>query len=54
MQEKATLGGLEYGIKGGIHAVRILRQQHAQEEDWRFLLVDVHNEFIENTRTSML
>ena len=52
--KKQRRRGLEDSIEGGIHMVRILWQQHAQEEDWRFLLVDVHNEFIENTRTAML
>ena len=32
--------GLEVGIKGGIHVMRLLFQQHSQEEDWGFLLID--------------
>jgi hypothetical protein len=32
--------GLEAGIKGGIHAMRLLRQTHTEEEEWGFLLVD--------------
>ena len=47
-------GGLEVGIEGGVHAVRLLWQQHAQEEDWGFLLIDMHNVFNENNRTAML
>ena len=37
--------GLEEGIKGGINAVRLMWQQHSQEEDWGFLLIDAHNAF---------
>ena len=32
---------LEDSIKGGIHAVRLLCQQHAHEENWAFILIDV-------------
>ena len=46
--------GLEVGIQGGIHAVRLLWKQHAQEEDWGFLLVESHNAFNEEKRTPML
>ena len=37
--------GLEAGIEGGIHAVRLLWQQHAQLEDLVFLFVDACNSF---------
>ena len=29
-------GGLEAGIEGGTHAVRLLWQQHDQGEDWGY------------------
>ena len=38
-------GGLEVGIEGGVHAVRLLWQQHAQLEDLVFLFVDACNSF---------
>ena len=47
-------GGLEAGIKGGIHLVRILWQKHAQESDWEFLLIDAHNSSNEEKHTFML
>ena len=34
--------------------MRILWQQHAQEEDWGFLLIDARNEFNEDNRTDIL
>ena len=46
--------GPEAGIKGGAHAVRLLRKQYAQEEDWGFLLVDAQNAFNEENCTSIL
>ena len=46
--------GLEIGIKEGIHAVRLLWQKHAHEEDWGFLLIDAQNAFNEENRTAML
>ena len=42
------------GIEGGIHTVKLLWKQHAQEEDWGFLVIDVRNAFNEENRTSML
>ena len=33
-------GGSEAGVEGGIHGLRILWNQHTQEEDWVFLLID--------------
>ena len=41
-------------LSGGVHVMRILWQQHAQEEDWGFLLIDAHNAFIEENRKAML
>jgi hypothetical protein len=35
--------GLEPGIKGEIHAMRLLWQTHKAEEEWGFLLVDANN-----------
>ena len=47
-------GGLEAGIEGGIHVVRLLWQKQSQEEDWRFLLIDARNAFNEENRKAML
>ena len=47
-------GGLEAGIKGAIHAMRVLWEEHKTEEDWGFLLIDAHNAFNEENRTAML
>ena len=47
-------GGMEASIEGGIHAMQLLCQQHPQEEDWGFLLVDAQNKFNEENRTEML
>ena len=46
--------GVEAGIEGGIHVVRLLWQQHAQQEDWGFLLMDTHNTINEDNLTAML
>jgi hypothetical protein len=45
--------GLESGIEGGIHAMRLLWEQHAMEEEWGFLLVDAANAFNEGNRIAM-
>ena len=37
-----------------IHVVRSLWQQHAQEEDWGFLLIDTRNTFNEENHKAML
>ena len=37
--------GVEAGIEGGIHAMRIIWPEHSQEEDWGFLLIDARNSF---------
>ena len=47
-------GRLGAGIVGGMHVVRLLWQNHAQEEDWGFLLIDTRNLFSEEDRTAML
>ena len=47
-------GGLDAGIEGGIHAVRLLWKQHSQEEEWGFLFIDTHNAFNEENHTAML
>jgi hypothetical protein len=46
--------GLEAGIEGGMHAAKLLWQEHSQEEEWGFLLVDARNAFNEGNRTLML
>ena len=47
-------GGLEAGIEGAIHAMRVLWDEHKKEEDWDFLLIDTRNAFNEENRTAML
>ena len=47
-------GGVEAGIEGDIHAMRVLWQEHSQELYWEFILVDVRNVFNEENRTEML
>ena len=47
-------GGLEAGIEGAIHAMRVLWDEHREEEDWGFLLIDVRNAFNEENQTAML
>ena len=34
--------------------MRLLFQQHTQEEDWGFLIIDVNNAFYEENRSAML
>ena len=46
--------GLEAGVEGGIHALRLIWELHAQEENWGFLLVDAKNAFNEGNRTRMV
>jgi hypothetical protein len=45
--------GLEAGIKGRIHALCLIWELHAQEEEWGFLLVDARSVFNEGNRTKM-
>ena len=47
-------GGLEEGIEGAIHAMRVLWEEHKKGEDWGFLLIDARNAFNEENRTAML
>ena len=47
-------GGVEVGIEGAIHAMRVLWEEHQNEEDWGFLLIDARNAFNEENRTAML
>ena len=47
-------GGLEAGIEGAIHAMRVLWEEHKKEDDWGFLLIDACNAFNEENRTDML
>ena len=37
--------GLEAGIEGAIHAMRVLWEEHKTEEDWGFLIIDMRNAF---------
>ena len=46
--------GVEAGIEGAIPAMRVLRKEHAQEEDWGFLLADARNAFNEENRKAMI
>ena len=46
--------GVEEGIEGAIHAMRILWEEHQTEEDWKFLLIDARNTFNEENRKAML
>ena len=47
-------GGLEAGIEGVIHAMHVLFEEHREEENWGFLLIDARNAFNEENRTDML
>ena len=47
-------GAFEARIKWGIHVVRLMWQQNAQEEYWGFLLNDAQNMFNEENHTAML
>ena len=47
-------GGVEAGIEGSIHSMRLLWEQHLQEEEWGFLLIDAWNAFNEENWTAML
>ena len=45
---------MEAGIEGAIHVMRVLWEEHKQEEGWGCLLIDMHNAFKEENWTSML
>ena len=47
-------GGLEAGIEGAIHAMRVLWEEHKKEDNWGFLLIDARNAFNEENQTAML
>ena len=47
-------GGVEAGIEGAIYAARLQWEQHSNEEDWGFLLIDARNAFNEENWTAML
>ena len=47
-------GGVEAGIADTIHAMRVLWEEHIQEEDWIFLLIDARNAFNDKNRTAIL
>ena len=47
-------GDLEAGIEGTIHVMCVLFEEHREEEDWGFLLIDARNAFNEENRTAML
>ena len=47
-------GGVEAGIEGAIHVMRVLWEEHQTEEDWGFLLIDARNAFNEENRTAMI
>ena len=40
-------GGLEAGIEGAIHAMRVLWDENNKEEDWGFILIGACNAFNE-------
>ena len=46
--------GLSVGIEGGIHAMQLLWEQHKQEENWGFLLIDAQNAFNSQNHYQML
>ena len=41
-------------IEGNIYAMRILWDEHKNEEDWVFLLIDARNAFNEENQKSMI
>ena len=47
-------GGVESGIKGGVHAIHLLWSHNSHEKDWRLLLIDERNAFNKENRTEML
>ena len=47
-------GVVEAGIEGAIYAIRVLWEEHNQDEDWVFLLIYGRNAFNEENRTAML
>ena len=47
-------GGMEAGIEGGIHKIRLLWAQNAHDEYWGFLLTDAFDALNEENWTEML
>ena len=47
-------GGLEAGIEGAIHVMRILWEEHRKEEGWVFLLIYARNVFNEENQKAIL
>ena len=47
-------GGMESGIEGTIHVMCVLWEEHNQEEDWGFLLIDARNAFNEENQIAMV
>ena len=47
-------GGMESGIKGGIHVIRLLWKNHSQEESWGFLLIATRNKLNYDNHNTML
>ena len=45
--EEQMCRGVEEGIEGGIHMMRLLWEQNSQEDDWGFLLIDASKTFNE-------
>ena len=46
--------GVEAGIEGAINSMRLLWEQHSQEEEWVFFLINAQNVFNEENQTAML
>ena len=47
-------GIVEAGIEGGINDMHVLWEDHLQEKDWGFLLIDARKTFNKENRTTML
>ena len=45
--------GVEAGIEGVIHAMHVLWQEHSQEDDRGFFIIDERNAFNEEKQTAM-
>ena len=54
MQYIADIWGVEAGIEGGIHKMRLLWQHKSQEKYWGFLLIEAHNAFNEENQTAIM
>ena len=47
-------GGVEAGIEGAIHVMRVLWEEHGLEEDLGFPLINARNAFNEKNRTAIV